>query len=786
MDGTTAYSQAERQLAIQTPLGSDNFLLEGMDGSEALSALFAYTLRVRVFQSSIDPAQLINKRIDWQLRTEGSSWRPFNGMVSSYSGGQSMARGQRSFQLTCVPWLWFLQHRQDSRVFQNQTVVQIATQLFNELGCSDYDTSGLAQDYKPRVYCVQYRETDFNFVSRLFEEEGIFYYWKHDSGKHTLMLADGAHAYKDVPDGSLPYNPPNIFKNSITNWMHHQTFRSGKTTTTDYDFQNPNNSLIATTTGSSPVPSAEQYEIFDFPGRYMQRDHGEKVSSRMMAGHEKAQDTISTSSACRTLGPGGRFQLEAHPVAAENAKYAITAIVHHATDPSFESVAKGAPSYHNNFTCIPAAVDFTPEQRTEKPVIPGIQSAVVTGPAGEEIYTDTYGRVKVQFHWDRRGKNDESSSCWLRVAQPWAGRTYGGQTIPRVGMEVLVGFLEGDPDQPLILGSMPNANTPVPYGLPANRTRMVFRSQTYKGEGFNELAMEDQTGVERLHLHAQHDHTEKVGNNHTQRVDAHQVQSVGGSRSVEVAGNQKHEVGGSLNLVVGGAGPMAPAVAAQAAALAPQTAGLLSGAGGGGFAPSIAQWALGFLDGGGLQARQGVVAGPSTRADAGEQLAAAGGGVGGAVAGLFGLSGVMNTVVGAFKSDTVGIAHAEQVGVAKVLSVGQSYTTQVGQTYMLSVGGTSQTEVKQNMTIDVGQTFDIRVGQSFSITVGQTRLLMDKSGIVALEGGDTVFVKGAAAQLTLAAGPVLYSPAIEPGAAPLPSSMCLKRMAMTGAPFVRR
>ena len=514
MDTAAAYSQANRQLAIQTPLGADTLLLEGMDGSEGLSSLFTYTLLVRVFQDSVEPAALINRRIDWQLRTDDEAWRPFNGMVASYSGGEAMGRGQRSFQLTCVPWLWFLQHKQDSRVFQNLTVVQIATQIFDEMGFGDYDTSGLAQEYKPRPYCVQYRETDFNFVSRLFEEEGIFYSWKHEAGKHTLMLADGAHAYKDVPDGSLPYNPPGDFKNSVTSWMHHNTFRAGKTTTNDYDFQNPGNSLVATTSGSSPVPSADQFEIFDFPGRYVQRDHGEQVSKRMMAGHEKAQDTISTSSACRTLAPGGRFQLEAHPVAAENVKYAVTSIVHHATDPSFESVAKGAPGYHNTFTCVPATVDFTPEQRTEKPVIPGIQSAVVTGPQGEEIYTDRYGRVKVQFHWDRKGKNDESSSCWVRVAQPWAGKGFGAQTIPRIGMEVLVGFMEGDPDHPVIVGSLPNANTIPSIKLPDEKERTSFRSSSSPGGGgFNELTFEDKRDSEEVFLHAQKDMSELVGHN---------------------------------------------------------------------------------------------------------------------------------------------------------------------------------------------------------------------------------------------------------------------------------
>ena len=296
--------------------------------------------------------------------------------------------------------------------------------------------------------------------------------------------------------------------------MHHNTFRAGKTTTNDYDFQNPNNSLIATTSGSSPVPAADQYEIFDFPGRYVQRDHGEKVSKRLMAGHEKAQDTISGSSACRNLGPGGRFQLEAHPVGAENVKYAVTGITHHATDPSFESVAKGAPGYHNTITCMPATVDFTPEQRTEKPVIPGIQSAVVTGPQGEEIYTDRYGRVKVQFHWDRKGKNDESSSCWVRVAQPWAGKGFGAQTIPRIGMEVLVGFMEGDPDHPVIVGSLPNANTIPSIKLPDEKERTSFRSNSSPGGGGgNELTFEDKKGSEELFIHAQKDMSELIGHN---------------------------------------------------------------------------------------------------------------------------------------------------------------------------------------------------------------------------------------------------------------------------------
>ena len=519
MDGSPSYSQANRQLAIQTPLGTDVLLLEALDGAEALSSLFGYALRVRAFNDAIDPSQLITKSVDWQIALDGGGWRQFNGCVATYSGGEAMARGQRSYVLNVVPWLWFLQHRQDSRVFQNNTVVQIAEQIFTELGFKDFDTSGLAQEYKPRLYCVQYRETDFNFVSRLFEEEGIFYYFQHQQGRHILMLADGAHAYKDIPDGTLPYNPPGIFHNGVTAWTHHMAFRSGKSTTTDYDFQNPGNSLVTSTNGLSPIPQADKFEIFDYPGRYTQRERGEGVSSRLIGAHEKGQNTTSAASSARTLQPAGRFQLAAHPVDGENQKYVIVSVVHHATDPSFDSVAKGAPKYQNTFTCLPANVDFVPEQRSEKPVIPGMQSAVVTGPAGEEIYTDRYGRIKIKFHWDRKGKSDETSSCWMRVAQPWAGRGFGVQTIPRIGMEVGVSFMEGDPDHPVVVCCMPNANTIPSLKLPDEKERTGFRSNSSPGGGgFNEITVDDKLNSEEMFLHAQKDFSHIVGNNHVTTV----------------------------------------------------------------------------------------------------------------------------------------------------------------------------------------------------------------------------------------------------------------------------
>ena len=296
--------------------------------------------------------------------------------------------------------------------------------------------------------------------------------------------------------------------------------------------------------------------------------------------------------------------------------------------------------------------------------------------------------VRLWFPWDRRAKKDGTDTCWVRVVQSWGGGGWGAQVIPRIGMEAMVTYLDGDPDRPVVVGLVPNPQQRVPYGLPAQKTRMVMRSNTYKGDGFNEFTMEDQPGAERMHMHAQHDHTIKVGNNQTERVDAHQVQSVGGSRSVEVAGHQKHEIGGSMNLTVGGTGLAAAAQALSVAGLAGHTAGLLSQAmgGGGDIAMSIASSALGFLGGGGLGSRQGVVAGSSPKTDAGEALTGSGSGVGEAVAGLFGMSGVMNTVIGAHKNDTVGVSSTEQVGQAKVVNVGDTWLEQTGNYRKLSVG----------------------------------------------------------------------------------------------------
>ncbi len=824
MSDAPQYTQAGRLLRIDTPLGEDVLLLESFDGHEEISELFAFTAVVRSKRDDLKPFDLVGKLIDVSLNLrhgeadagENQAMRTWNLLCVALHEGEMVARGMRHYTLTLRPQLWLLTRRSDCRIWLDRTSTEVCQTLLSEHGLPAPDTSGLVGPVPPprRDYSVQWNETDLAFLDRRLEQDGVFYWWEHARGRHVMHLANHQAAYQDLqPEAALRMARGSTDRNHIHAFDRTYHFIPSARAGRDWNFETP--ARPPEGQGSSAVrglaaggAGGAKYELYEYPGRFMDAGAGDGALRQRMQASEAGHDQVVGATRVRTLMPARRFT--PHEVPHPDRTYEAhvpTKVSHHASDPTYDAgsarqgggaggagggasggkEAPSSPSYVNSFEATPASVPATPHRDTPQPRIDGAQVALVAGPAGEEIHTDKYGRVKLRFPWDRRAKGDGSDTVWVRVGQPWAGGTWGAQVIPRVGMEVLVTYQDGDPDRPLVVGAVPNPANPVPYGLPDNKTRMVFRSQTYKGAGFNELAMEDQPGAERLHVHAQHDHTTKVGNNQTERVDQHQVQSVGGSRSVEVAGHQKHEIGGSMTLTVGGVGAMAAGVAAQAAALAPATAGLLSGAGGGGFAGSLASMALGFLSSGGLGAREGVVSGPSPRADAGEALAGSGGGVGGAVAGLFGMSGVMNTVVGAFRSDTVGVASAEQVGVAKVVHVGVSYTTQVGQTHLLKVGGTSQTEAGQNLTIDVGQKMDIRVGESFSVTVGQTRLEMDKMGTVAIEGAVAVLVKGGgAAQLTVGPGPVLYAPALVPGASPLPPGMCLQRMAAAGAPFVRQ
>ncbi len=445
------------------------------------------------------------------------------------------------------------------------------------------------------------------------------------------------------------------------------------------------------------------------------------------ADHQRSEG----ASTVRTLSPGRRFK--PYDVANPSNLFdeqVIVEIVHTAHDRSYATNDEGEPEYQNAFICIPSKVPATPHRLTRRPKIEGTQVALVAGPEGEEIHPDKYGRIKVWFPWDRRARKDGSDTCWIRVAQSWAGAGWGGQTIPRIGMEVMVTHLDGDPDRPLVTGVVPNARQKVPYGLPENKTKSVIRTNSHKSTGFNELSFEDQTGTENMFLHAQKDQTVKVLNNQTSRVDSNAMHSVGANQSLEVGANMSKQIGGGLNMVVGGVGGIVNAIAGGLlAALGGKSAAMLQqamavvgaaaadspsnadrnasaasaatggGSGNGGaagdalqaaagtYAGTMAAGALGSMLSGMDQVRGGVndAAAGDMRSAGGASMNDAGSGLASQVGSMIG-KGIFNTLVSKMQNTSVGVAQTEQVGVAKVLTVGQVYNQSIGNTKRVMIG----------------------------------------------------------------------------------------------------
>lgn len=536
-----ALNQTTRFISIKTPLG-DAVALRAFHGHEDISGLFAYELDLVSTQPSLDPPQIIGKNVTVTIEASDGTPRYFNGHVSRLVA--DFGEGDATiFRAEMVPWLWFLTQTADCRIFQDMSIPEIIEQIFSDLGFSDYDLSEVTETHDKHEYCVQYRETDFNFVSRLMEQEGIFYYFKHEDGKHTLMLADGVGAYKDLPENAVecPLSKgESPVKDHIVAWQHHYAFVSGRWAQTDYNFETPSTSLMTTTATKVGLTEARKFEIYDFPGEYPDKSWGDRDTSYRMEEEEASHDTVRGSSTCRTFNPGGRFTLTKHSCKEEEGKsYVITSIRHSARGAAYATGGEApSESYSNTFTCIPSSVVFRSPRNTPKPLVSGIQTAVVVGPAGEEIYCDEYGRVKVQFHWDREGKRDEDSSCWMRVAHNVAGKKWGFFALPRIGQEVVVDFLEGNPDRPLIVGGVYNAEQMPHYPLPDENTKSYIKTNSTKGgDGYNELLFDDRKDDERVYLHAQKDLDVRVRNDARTRIFGNAHGIVGWEKDGEKGGD---------------------------------------------------------------------------------------------------------------------------------------------------------------------------------------------------------------------------------------------------------
>ncbi len=527
------YTQTGYTFTVTTPLGADMLLLEAFEGEEQISGLFAFRLDMESEHGDLDFTQIVGQSVTIAGTDKDGNTRYFNGIVAR------MVQSGLNYHFDMRPKLWQLTLASDNRIFQEKSVPDIVKQVLQEQGVADVKDA-LTGTYNPRDYCVQYRETCFDFVSRLMEEEGIFYFFQHEDGKHTMVLADDASAFAACPNlASVAFKPESAKaweeQDLVIALSLEESVVTGKYQADDFNFETPTTQLLSTTTGSGST-----MQIYEYPGLYQTKGDGDGYGKKRLDGLEVPARLVSGESTCRAFSTGCTFTLTGHPRDDVNDTYVLRRITH----------SGGRRHYRNGFVAFPSSATFRPPRLTPKPRIAGTQTALVVGKSGEEIWTDKYGRIKVQFHWDQLGQNDENSSCWIRVAQGWAGKNWGAIFLPRIGQEVVVSFLEGDPDRPLVTGSVYNGQQPVPYTLPDEQTKSTVKSNSSKGgNGFNEIRFEDKADSEEMYLHAQKDMKIDVLNDQTTTITNNRTVTVSekddsltvskGNRSVTVSqGNE--------------------------------------------------------------------------------------------------------------------------------------------------------------------------------------------------------------------------------------------------------
>jgi type VI secretion system secreted protein VgrG len=667
-------TQENRLITVDTPLGPDALLLTEFSGLERVSSLFSFELNIFSENHTITFAAIIGQGATVSLRLADGSLRYFNGIITRFSqqssGGESAGiHDLAAYTATMSPWFWLLTRTSDSRIFQKLNVPDIVQQIFSEKGFQDFQLR-LSGSYDPRDYCVQYRETDYNFIARLLEEEGIFYFFEHEEGKHTLVLADSPQENKPCPvqdsvrcqiSGGSGIAPD---EDVVGNFEKTQEIRIGKFSTKDYNFETPQTNLLVEVDSKFPLGPGER-EIYDYPGEFYKRARGDAIANLRIQAEEAKITTINGSSNCRTFASGCKFTLTDHLRGDLNADYVLLSVSHVASQGvgGSEDIGGEGGTYANSFTCMPHEVPFKPSLNTPKPLIAGTQTAIVVGPAGEEIYTDKHGRVKVQFHWDREGKNDENSSCWIRVSQLWAGAGWGAMWIPRIGHEVIVEFVEGDPDRPIITGRVYHGNNTPPYPLPAEKTKSTIKSDSSKGGGgYNELRFEDKKGSEEIYIHGQKDETIVIENDKNQTVGHDETLSVGNDRSKTVGHDETAAVGNDETLSVGND--------------------------------------------------------RSRQVGNDEQVS---------------IGSDQTIDIGSDRSETVGSDHTEGIGKNMTIEVGNDRSISVGSILAVSVGKDHTEQVKNNYSLSA-KNITIEAKDSITIKVGKASITMKKSGDINMDG----------------------------------------------------
>lgn len=664
-------------------------------GTEEISSLYCFEIDLVSENHELAFDDIVGARALLTMNAaERAEDRYLHGVVSDFEQG---AEGKRLavYRAVVVPEMWRLDQKQDFRIFQAMSTPAIIEKVLNDAGLTASAVDDRLQgSYRTHEYRVQYRESDWAFILRLMEEEGIFCFFEHAEGRHTLVLGDSPTAHSPIiGDSTVIFRPPagaQVSSEHIATFRYRQTVRPGKVTLRDYDFKRPDLDLESAAEGATDGV----IEVYDYPGEYVEPADGSALANRRLEQWESIRRTATAESGCMRLTTGHTFTLAEHHRGDFNRGYMITRIEHECVQPVGDH-SDVAMRYHNHFVCMPDDLPYRPPHRTPKPKIFGVQTAIVVGPPGEEIYPDEHARVKVQFHWDRVGRSDENSSCWIRVSQVWAGAGWGAMQIPRIGQEVVVDFLEGDPDRPLIVGRVYHGANVPPYVLPAEKTKSTIKSESsIGGGGSNELMFEDAKGDEEIYLHGQKDWTIKIENDKNQDVGHDETHHVGHDREKTVDNDQSETIGHNKSIKVGGSHSETIALSESI------TVGLASTHKVGGLLSETVG-----------AAKTSKVIGLLSQT----------------------VGGSMTVKVGGKKEQTIGGDFKE--GIAGDLE--QS----VAGKHQLSIDDASVVKVAKNADEEVGKVKSITVGDQYTLEVGSGKLTIKKNGDIELSGKKLI-IKG--------------------------------------------
>lgn len=538
----SAYTQTGKPLRVDTPLGADVLLLERFECREAVSEQSEMVLHLLSTDAAIDPKRLLRKPVTVTVDLAGGGERYFNGLVRRFVQ-LGKTESFVSYRAEVVPATWFLSLTTDCRIFQAKSVPDIVKEVLTQMGITEVRAP--LKSYSPREYCVQYRETHLDFISRLLEEEGIFYFFEHAKYKHTLVMGDAPSAVKPGPLAKLSVNSAagGAGADCITALEVDNGVVSGKVTLVDYN--DTTTKRLESTVAVGGGGTVETLTQFDYPGKFAAIADGDRrVRVRLEEAESLSAVIVGATNYCG-LASGQKLEIDEHYRKDVNQAYHVLSAHHSGVQGGYRSANDQPFGFETTFKAIPYAVPYRPPRVTPRSIVHGTQTAVVVGPAGEEIYTDKFGRVKVQFFWDRQGAKDEKSSCWVRVSSTWAGKKWGAISIPRIGQEVVVDFLEGDPDRPIVVGSVYNSEHMPAYELPANQSQSGVKTRSTLGGGpadYNELRFEDKQGSEVILFHAQkdstieveHDETHSVGNDRKVTVENNETISVKKNREITI------------------------------------------------------------------------------------------------------------------------------------------------------------------------------------------------------------------------------------------------------------